>query len=330
MPDAGAVDVTDEMRYQLSSRVKPLQVAVVGKGGAGKTTISAALMQSLSRRELRVLAVDADPTALLGTYIGVSLQGTAGQAVEEARRAVRGGMVSRPRDMVEAEIRRSLVHTPFGDLLTMGAVGGRGCYCAPNSVLRAMLKEMVETHASGTGTADSARSASSAGSSGYDVLLVDSEPGLEIFSRGTLDGADELVVVAEPTAAGLLVAAQIWQTAEELGLYGARQRQETRPVLLNKLKVPCSTLYNVHGTLNEAALPSHVLRLLVQHRLKAEWVIPYDNRTAEAVECGQSVVTLATLDGNSGFVRSVDGLAKALLSAAKYSRRVGCTGPDQE
>ena len=94
-------------------------------------------------------------------------------------------------------------------------------------------------------------------------------------------------------------------------------------------KVPFSTLYNARGNLNEAALPSHVLRLLVQHRLKAEWVVPYDYGygTAEAVECGQSVATLVTLDGNSGFVRSVDGLAKDLLSAAKYPRRVDCTGP---
>jgi hypothetical protein len=176
-------------------------------------------MSCLSARGFRVLALDADPTALLGSYLGVSIRSTVGQVAERARKGVRSGVVSRPRDLVEAEIKRSLLHIGYGDLLTMGAPGGKGCYCAANSAVRATLEEMVRA---GTAGASAGR---------YDVVLVDCEPGLEIFSRGTLDGVHELVVVAEPTAAGLLVAAQIWQSAEELGLPAARQPRETRPIL---------------------------------------------------------------------------------------------------
>jgi CO dehydrogenase maturation factor len=297
--------MAEDLRDGTSLAVKPLRVAVAGKGGVGKTTVSAALMRCLSERGLRVFAVDADPTALLGAYLGVFVRSTVGQVAERARKVVRSGVVSRPQDLVEAEIKRSLLHTPYGDLLTMGAPGGKGCYCAANSAVRATLEEMVR--------------ASTAGASAglYDVVLVDCEPGLEIFSSGTLDGVHELVVVAEPTAAGLMVAAQIWQSAEELGLPAARQPRETRPilrparepgyrpVLLNKVLTGSATL----ATLPPGSLPPYLASLLAEHRLHAEWIVPYDPSVAEASECGHPV---GAMRADTLLMRSVDGVARAL------------------
>lgn len=298
-------DLIEGLNGRSSGEAKPLQVAIAGKGGVGKTTLAAILMKCLSRRGLRVLAVDADPTALLGVYLGVNLQGTAGQAVEGARRAVRGGTVARPRDMVAAEIQRSLVHTQHGDLLTMGALGGRGCYCAANSALRSALGEVAETCTDSNCNDHDAR---------YDLLLVDCEPGLEIFSRGTLDEVDALIVVAEPTAAGFLVAAQIWQVAEALGLHAARQQPVRHPVLLNKLEMPAAAKRNALDNRDTVPVPSHLLGLLNQYRLEAEWVVPYDHLMAKTIGLGRS---LSTVDPGNEFSRSINDLARHLVSLVK-------------
>ena len=204
--------------------------------------------------------------------------------------------------MVGDEIRRSLVHTRYGDLLTMGALGGGGCYCAANSALRTTIKDMVEGDSS---------SADGRGGTGYDFLLVDCEPGLEIFSRGTLDEVDVLLVVAEPTSAGLLVAAQIWQAARELGLRAARREKDTHPVLLNKVELPAGSLHDADTPMYASPYVSpQVQRLLVQYRLRAEWVVPYDHCIAVAIECGPAQLIT---DAGSAFVHSIDGVLDQVM-----------------
>ena len=49
-----------------------MRLAVAGKGGSGKTTISAALARSLARVGYRVVAIDGDPNPNLATALGVS------------------------------------------------------------------------------------------------------------------------------------------------------------------------------------------------------------------------------------------------------------------
>lgn len=287
--------MVEDLGDGISLTVEPPVVAVAGKGGVGKTTLSATLMRCLSERGLRVLAVDADPTALLGTYLGVTVRSTVGQVAEGARKAVRSGVVARPRDLVEQEIKRSLLHTPHGDLLTMGAPGGKGCYCAANSAVRATLEEIVRAATEGAPAGQ------------YDIVLVDCEPGLEIFSRGTLDRVGELVVVAEPTAAGLLVAAQIWQTANELVLAPIGGPGWMRPVLLNK----------VHGApeaISGDGMPAHIVHLLTEYQLQVRWKVPYDQSAAEGGECGQPV---STVSASSAFMGAVDKLAGDLSTGSR-------------
>ena len=49
-----------------------MRLAVAGKGGSGKTTISAALARSLARDGYQVVAIDGDPNPNLATALGVS------------------------------------------------------------------------------------------------------------------------------------------------------------------------------------------------------------------------------------------------------------------
>lgn len=49
-----------------------MRIAVAGKGGAGKTTISAALARTLARSGKRVVAIDGDPNPNLGIALGVA------------------------------------------------------------------------------------------------------------------------------------------------------------------------------------------------------------------------------------------------------------------
>jgi len=170
--------------------------------------------------------------------------------------------------------------------------------------LRVALGEVVER------AADSKGSKGSNNSSGYDLLLVDCEPGLEIFSRGTLDGADVLIVVTEPTAAGLHVAAQIWQAAEELGLEAARRQPEPRPVLLNKLEMPLGAKRNALDGRDARPIPLYLRHFLGQYQLEAEWVVPYDHTVAESTRQGRP---LSTVDLSSQLMCCMEGLTKHLM-----------------
>ena len=65
-----------------------MRLAVAGKGGSGKTTISATLARSLARDGYRVVAIDGDPNPNLATALGISAD-------------ERNAMKPIPRDLVE-------------------------------------------------------------------------------------------------------------------------------------------------------------------------------------------------------------------------------------
>lgn len=53
-----------------------MKIAVVGKGGAGKTTIAAIVARTLARRGLEVIALDCDVNPNLGLALGLGLEQT--------------------------------------------------------------------------------------------------------------------------------------------------------------------------------------------------------------------------------------------------------------
>jgi CO dehydrogenase maturation factor len=185
-----------------------LRVAVAGKGGVGKTTLSAALARSLARRGERVLAVDADPNNCLGRALGfpegllAALTPLSEMREMLAARAGRGegGSFFALDPPVEDLLGRFRVEHDGISLLVMGTVDepGAGCVCPESAVLKALLRHLV-------------------GLEGVS-LVMDMEAGLEHLGRGTAQHVGALLIVAEPTSASARTAARIARLARGLGL----------------------------------------------------------------------------------------------------------------
>ncbi|MBM3710298.1 MAG: DUF87 domain-containing protein, partial [Actinobacteria bacterium] len=99
-----------------------INIAVAGKGGTGKTTVSALIIRVLiEKKNGSVLALDADPNSNLNELLGVKVTKTVGQLVEEFKK--NGGLISSGMykdQMVEMNIHQSVIEGNGFDLLIMG------------------------------------------------------------------------------------------------------------------------------------------------------------------------------------------------------------------
>ncbi len=162
-------------------------VAVGGKGGVGKTTISALLIQALSQKGV-VLAVDADPATNLNQALGLELGDTVGSIREKMDKEVKGGTFNpglAKRDFLDRKIRGILVESEKVDLIAMGRPEGPGCYCAVNNILRTVIDHLIGN---------------------YDYVVMDCEAGMEHISRQTTRNIDVFVTVSDPTLRSLSTA----------------------------------------------------------------------------------------------------------------------------
>ncbi|MBO8183502.1 MAG: AAA family ATPase [Archaeoglobus sp.] len=172
-------------------------IAVTGKGGTGKTVVSALLIHFLSRNH-NLLAVDADPDSNLPEALGVKPRKTLGE-IREVFQVSRDEMGTMNKEQwLEGKIyAEAITEADNFDLLVMGRPEGEGCYCFANSLLRGVLRKLMRH---------------------YDVIIIDTEAGLEHFSRGTISGADYIIVVTDMSKKGLSTAKRIKELSSELKL----------------------------------------------------------------------------------------------------------------
>ncbi len=183
-------------------------IALAGKGGTGKTTISAMIIKYLiNKGKSPILAIDADPSANLNMVLGVDLEYTVGGIREDmlqqvkdsqkvggaARGSIAGGMSKH--DYLDYEIHNSLIESEKFDLIAMGRSEGPGCYCAVNHTLRDILDKLSDN---------------------YPYVVMDNEAGMEHLSRRTTQDVDHLIIVSGPTQRGLSAAAGIVALKDEL------------------------------------------------------------------------------------------------------------------
>ncbi len=162
-------------------------IAMAGKGGTGKTTISALLLNYLIHRKMTpVLAVDADANANLNELLDLDITTTLGEIRKEIKGDIPSGM-SRDQFM-EMKIHQSLIEESGFDLMVMGQPDGPGCYCAANQYLAMTMDKLAEN---------------------YKYIIVDNEAGMEHLSRMNLHTIDHLLIVSDPSARGILTARRI-------------------------------------------------------------------------------------------------------------------------
>jgi CO dehydrogenase maturation factor len=175
----------------------PFRIALSGKGGTGKTTMAALLIDAFRRMgETPILAVDADPNANLHEALGMDVTESLGAMREEAfTRAIPAGMSRH--DYVRLRFRQVLVEGTGVDLIAMGRPEGTGCYCFSNDLLSECLADLQAE---------------------YRFIVIDAEAGMEHISRGTIGTPDLLLIVSDPGARGMRTAARIRDIALSLGL----------------------------------------------------------------------------------------------------------------
>ena len=177
-------------------------IALVGKGGVGKSTISSQLARALSKKEI-VLAVDADPNSNLCDKLGIEVTGTIG--------GLRNEIVAHPdmipagmskQDYIALHVRQIMTETDRMDLLVMGRPEGEGCYCFTNDVLKQCFNELIPR---------------------YKYTVIDNEAGMEHLSRRVLPKANVMIFVSDPTKIGVRTASRLSTLADEVHIESDRR-----------------------------------------------------------------------------------------------------------
>ena len=182
-------------------------IALAGKGGVGKTTITGMLIQYLcAKKKGAVLAVDADANSNLNEVLGVTVESTLGDIREEMARAEMNPQNPIPAGMTKQEYAEmkfgdALVEADDYDLLVMGRTQGKGCYCFVNGILSTQVSRYA---------------------SNYRYVVVDNEAGMEHISRGILPAIDTVILVSDASRRGIQAAGRIFELTKELKL-GAKE-----------------------------------------------------------------------------------------------------------
>ena len=189
-----------------------MKLAIPGKGGVGKTTLSSTLARLYADEGRTVLAADVDPDANLGLALGLTQ--------EEVDQII---PISKMKDLAKertgasddnkfyklnpyvADIPEKFAKLINGvRLLVMGTVdvGGTGCVCPEHVMLKSILSALTYRK--------------------NDVVIMDMEAGLEHLGRGTAQGMDQFIVVIEPGARSVQTYRNVKRLAHDLGIKRVR------------------------------------------------------------------------------------------------------------
>ncbi|SJZ38784.1 ATP-binding protein [Selenihalanaerobacter shriftii] len=210
-----------------------MKIAISGKGGVGKTTLSALMARRLAKEGRKVLAVDADADANLATALGIDISQHDIQPIAQleeliAEKMGTGEDVGQGLYVLNPNVSdipdRFAIEYQGVRFLAVGTVktGGTGCYCAENKLIKRLINHLMLKS--------------------DEAVIIDMEAGLEHLSRGTGEGVDALIVVVEPGMRSIQTAKNIKSMADEIGIesvYGVASKVRSNKdldIIKEKLK----------------------------------------------------------------------------------------------
>ena len=210
-------------------------IALSGKGGVGKTSISAAFVRLLMETypQASILAIDAAPAVGLSTALGIEVAATLDDIRKDIIASVENGA---PQEAIEMlgnarfRIFDTLIERPGFSFLAIGRPETAGCYCKVN----AYLKEVIHLL-----------------SSGFDYVVIDGEAGIEQINRRVMEKVTHLVLVTDPSRKGTQVIDTIKKVADDLVMYekcGAIVNRVVNPALIPYIHIEGTEILSVIGS----------------------------------------------------------------------------------
>jgi len=186
-----------------------LKIAIGGKGGVGKTTITSLLARCLAaNKENKVIAIDADPVANLAAGLGIP-EDQPITPISELKDLIAERTGAKPGTMggfftlnpkVDDIPEKFSLEKDGVKLLVMGTVqsGGSGCICPESTILKALMNHLVLYR--------------------DDIVVMDMEAGVEHLGRATSSSVDALIIVVNPGARSRVAAERIRKLGRDIGI----------------------------------------------------------------------------------------------------------------
>jgi len=216
---------------------KTKTIALCGKGGVGKTSVSALMVKELARRkDIKVLAIDADPAVGLCTALGIQIKKTVDDIRNDLIKSIKKGEgqdKASTLNTLDYELFDALTEFNNVGLLAIGRPESEGCFCKVNALLKDIIQDLAKN---------------------FDVVLIDGEAGVEQINRRVMKTVDHLIMISDTSAKGVNVANTIKHLAEDnkavnyksIGMILNRVRDENEVKDIGK-----NTSINILGWLSE-------------------------------------------------------------------------------
>jgi CO dehydrogenase maturation factor len=194
-----------------------IKVAIAGKGGVGKTTVASLFIKALANEGMHVLAIDCDPVASLGNFLGIEDAEKIIPIIEMKELVNERMEVSPDRAFYKLNPKVNDIPEKFAKktdnikLIVMGAVkaGGAGCMCPESGFLKALLGRLLLEK--------------------DESIVMDMEAGVEHLGRATAQNVSHLFIVTEANLSSIEATKKIARLAQDIKI-------KEVSVILNKFR----------------------------------------------------------------------------------------------
>ncbi|TFG01465.1 MAG: hypothetical protein EU542_06905 [Promethearchaeota archaeon] len=198
---------------------QPLVIAILGKGGVGKSIITTLMAKTISLdHNYKLLLIDADPAH---PHLSKMVKLNPEKSIEDLRGELINSILNKPKstdniaEKIDFDVYNAIVENKQFSLYSIGQPEGPGCFCPSNTILRKVIESI---------------------SKDFDIVLIDCEAGLEIVNRLVIQKVDIILIVTDLSIRGIDTAESIRSSAEKFTNY------KKMGIIINKIKGDISSI----------------------------------------------------------------------------------------